>query len=70
MKKIDHRGVLRHPPMWSFGHLVKMARNVDMAGPIFDHEIWFFLVMVKKSNTFLTFLLLNSKESVTLILKK
>lgn len=30
------------------GHLVKMARNFDMTGSIFDHEIWFFLVMVKK----------------------
>lgn len=59
-------GVLRHPPMWSFGHLVKMARNVDMTGSIFDHKIWFFLVMVKKVTLFLLLCCLTVRKVLLL----
>ncbi|MEX1512225.1 CopG family transcriptional regulator [Enterococcus sp. C61] len=61
-------GVLRHPPIWSFGHLVKMARNVDMISSIFDHKICFFWSWSKKK--VVVILVSNDKKRVMLTLTK
>lgn len=47
-EEANFASVLRHPPMWFFGHLVKSALSLTLSRAKKNHIFLTFLVMVKK----------------------